>query len=66
MRSIAFADFLIGVGVLLVIEGLLFAAAPGWMRRALESVLHTPDIILRLSGIGTAVLGLIVIWLIRW
>lgn len=66
MRSIAFADFLIGVGMLLVIEGLLFAAAPGWMRRAMESVLQTPDIVLRLSGIGTAVLGLIVIWLIRW
>ena len=66
MRSIAFADFLIGVGMLLVIEGLLFAAAPGWMLRAMESVLHTPDTILRLSGIGTAVLGLIVIWLIRW
>ena len=66
MRSIAFADFLIGVGMLLVIEGLLFAAAPGWMRKAMESVLHTPDTILRLSGIGTAIVGLIVIWLIRW
>jgi uncharacterized protein YjeT (DUF2065 family) len=66
MRSIAFADFLIGVGMLLVIEGLIFAAAPGWMRKAMESVLHTPDTILRLSGIGTAIVGLIVIWLIRW
>jgi uncharacterized protein YjeT (DUF2065 family) len=52
--------------MLLVIEGLIFAAAPGWMRRAMESVLHTPDIVLRLTGIGTAVLGLILIWLIRW
>ena len=33
MRSIAFADFLIGVGILFVLEGLLFAAIPGWMRR---------------------------------
>ncbi len=66
MRSIAFADILIGLGMLLVIEGLVFAAAPGWMRRAMESVLHTPDHILRLTGIGTAVVGLIVIWLIRW
>jgi len=26
MRSIAFADFLIGVGILFVLEGLMFAA----------------------------------------
>ncbi len=37
MRSIAFADFLIGVGILFVFEGLLFAAVPGWMRRAMET-----------------------------
>ncbi|MGB3865225.1 MAG: DUF2065 domain-containing protein [Xanthobacteraceae bacterium] len=66
MRSIAFSDILIGLGMLLVIEGLVFAAAPGWMRRAMESVLHTPDNILRLTGLGTAVAGLIVIWLVRW
>ena len=29
MRSIAFADFLIGLGILFVLEGLMFAASPG-------------------------------------
>ena len=52
MRSIAFADFLIGVGILLVFEGLLFAAVPGWMRRAMVSALAMPDNILRMVGIG--------------
>ena len=42
MRSIAFADFLIGVGILFVLEGLLFAAIPAWMRRAMKSALATP------------------------
>jgi hypothetical protein len=65
MRSIAFSDFLIGVGVLLVIEGLLFAASPEWMRRAMKSAMATPDHILRAVGIGSAVAGLILIWLIR-
>ena len=32
MGSIAFGDFLIGVGILFVLEGILFAAGPGWMR----------------------------------
>ena len=55
MRSIAFADFLIGVGILFVLEGIMFAASPTWMRRAMKSALATPDNILRAVGIGSAV-----------
>jgi uncharacterized protein len=65
MRSIAFADFLIGVGVLFVIEGLMFAASPTWMRKAMKSAIASPDNLLRAVGIGSAVIGLIVIWVVR-
>jgi uncharacterized protein len=65
MRSIAFADFLIGVGILFVLEGLLFAASPSWMRRAMKSAVMTPDNILRMVGIASAVAGLLLIWLVR-
>jgi uncharacterized protein YjeT (DUF2065 family) len=65
MRSIAFADFLIGLGILFVLEGLLFAASPSWMRRAMQSASMTPDNILRAVGIGSAVVGLVLIWLVR-
>jgi uncharacterized protein len=65
MRSIAFGDFLIGLGILFVIEGLLFAASPTWMRKAMKSAITTPDNILRVVGIGSAVVGLIVIWAVR-
>jgi len=65
MRSIGFADFLIGVGILFVLEGLLFAASPAWMRRAMKAALATPDNVLRAVGIGSAVFGLILIWAIR-
>ena len=61
----AFADFFIGVGILCVLEGLLFAAFPAWMRKAMKSALATPDNILRMVGIGSAVAGLILIWLAR-
>ena len=57
MRSIAFADFLIGLGILFVLEGLMFAASPAWMRRAMKSALATPDNILRIVGIGSAVVN---------
>ena len=65
MRSIAFADFLIGLGILFVLEGLLFAASPAWMRRAMKSAQAMPDNLLRAIGIGSAVAGLVLIWLIR-
>jgi uncharacterized protein YjeT (DUF2065 family) len=35
------------------------------MRRAMKSALATPDNILRIVGIGSAVVGLILIWVIR-
>jgi uncharacterized protein YjeT (DUF2065 family) len=65
MRSIAFADFLIGLGILFVLEGLLFAAVPAWMRRAMKSALATPENVMRIAGIGSAVVGLLLIWAVR-
>jgi uncharacterized protein YjeT (DUF2065 family) len=65
MRSIAFADFLIGLGILFVLEGLMFAASPAWMRKAMKSAIATPDNILRAVGIGSAVAGLVLIWVMR-
>jgi uncharacterized protein YjeT (DUF2065 family) len=53
------------VGILFVIEGLLFAASPTWMRKAMKSALSMPDNILRAVGIGSAVVGLILIWIVR-
>jgi hypothetical protein len=35
------------------------------MRRAMKIALVTPDSILRAAGIGSAVAGLILIWLVR-
>jgi uncharacterized protein YjeT (DUF2065 family) len=65
MRSIAFGDFLIGLGILFVLEGIMFAAAPIWLKRAMKSAMATPEPILRAAGIGSAVAGLILIWLVR-
>jgi uncharacterized protein YjeT (DUF2065 family) len=65
MGSIAFADFLIGLGILFVLEGILFAAAPALTRRAMKSALATPEPVLRMVGIGSAVAGLLLIWLVR-
>ena len=65
MRSLGFVDFLIGIGILFVLEGILFAASPAFMRRAMKSAMATPDNILRTVGIVSAVIGLLLIWFVR-
>ena len=59
------SDFLAALGLVFVIEGLIFAAFPDAAKRAMTSVLETPDISLHLIGIGSALVGLIIVWLVR-
>jgi uncharacterized protein YjeT (DUF2065 family) len=59
------SDFLAAVGLVFVIEGLIFAAFPGPAKRAMESVVGTPEQKLRMIGLGSAVVGLLVVWLAR-
>jgi len=58
-------DFLAALGLVFVIEGLIFAAFPGPAKRSMAAVVGTPDVTLRMIGIGAAVLGLILVWLVR-
>jgi len=48
-----------------VIEGLIFAAFPGHAKAAMKSVMETPDATLRGIGLGAAIVGLILVWLVR-
>jgi uncharacterized protein YjeT (DUF2065 family) len=59
------SDFLAAVGLVFVIEGLIFAALPGHAKRAMTSVLETPEATLRAIGLGSAVIGLLIVWLAR-
>jgi uncharacterized protein YjeT (DUF2065 family) len=59
------SDFLVALGVVLVLEGLLFAAFPGPAKRAMASAMETPDATLRIVGIVSAVIGLLAVWAIR-
>ena len=59
------SDFLVALGLVLAIEGLVFAAFPGTAKRAMESVLETPEGPLRLVGILSALAGVALIWLVR-
>ena len=59
------SDCLAAVGLVFVIEGLIFAAFPNHAKKAIASVLDTPDGLLRLIGLGSAIVGLIIVWLVR-
>jgi hypothetical protein len=58
-------DFIVAFGLVFVIEGLVFAAFPGTAKRAVEAITETPEPVLRLIGLGSAIGGLIVIWYLR-
>ena len=59
-------DFLAALGLVFVIEGLIFAAFPGHAKKAVMSVLETPEVSLRAIGLGSALAGLLLVALARW
>jgi uncharacterized protein len=59
------AQFLVAIGLVLVIEGLLFAAFPAAAKRLAASAIESPETSLRVAGIVSAVLGIVIIWLVR-
>ena len=59
------SDFLVALGLVFVIEGLIFAALPGSAKKAMAAVLETPDSVLRIVGIVSAVIGVVLVWLVR-
>ena len=58
-------EFFIGLGMMFVFEGLLLIASPSAMRKAMEVAMATPDPVLRMTGTGSAVAGLILIWVVH-
>ncbi len=59
------ADLGVAIGLVLVIEGLVWALAPRLGRRLLEAASETPEQSLRLVGTVAVAAGVLLIWLIR-
>lgn len=58
-------DLATALALMLVIEGVLYAAFPSAMRRAIEAALTLPETTLRAAGLVAAVVGVAVVWAIR-
>ena len=59
------ADFFAALGLVLVIEGLLYAVAPDLARRIAETARLTPTDSLRVAGVVAVASGVGIVWLVR-
>jgi uncharacterized protein len=59
------SDFLAAIGLLFAIEGLIFAAFPLLAKRAMAAGLEQPDGRLRVTGLVSALIGVLIVWWVR-
>jgi len=59
------SDFVVAIGLVFALEGILFAAFPALVKQAMAHVVETHDGPLRLIGIASAVIGVVLVWLVR-
>lgn len=52
-------------GLVLVIEGLLYALFPDFMRRAMAQMLALPEAQIRTAALVSVALGVGIVWLVR-
>ncbi len=58
-------DLFVALGLLLVIEGVVYGGMPQLARRLAAEVLAAPEAWLRGAGIAAAAFGVIIVWLAR-
>lgn len=58
-------ELLTAIGLVLVIEGLIWAVFPRYGRRMLEMVSETPEQQLQIGGAVAVAIGVAIVWLIR-
>ncbi len=58
-------DLLTALALVLVIEGSIYALFPEGMQQMMSRVLEMPPSTLRYTGLGLAILGVGLAWLIR-
>jgi len=58
-------DFLAAIGLFFAIEGIIFAAFPLAAKRAIAAALDMPDGRLRIAGLVSALIGVLIVWLVR-
>jgi uncharacterized protein YjeT (DUF2065 family) len=58
-------DLAVAIGLVLVIEGLVWALVPRLGRKLLEATAETPESTLRLAGALAVAAGVFIVWMVR-
>ena len=58
-------DLIAALGLALAVEGILFAAFPEAVKRAMIEAAQAPGDRMRLVGILSAVIGVVIVWVAR-
>lgn len=59
------SDLIVALGLVLVIEGLIWALYPDLGRRLLATAVATPEDTLRKAGWVAVAIGALVVWMVR-
>ena len=59
------SDFIAAIGLVLVIEGLVYGGFPHLAKRLGAEVQGMPENLLRIGGLMAIALGVLVVWLVR-
>ena len=58
-------DLLMALGLVLVIEGLLYALVPGHLKTMMTAMQKLSDDQLRVAGVAAVAIGVVFVWLVR-
>lgn len=64
-RGNVLKDLVVAIGLMLALEGALYAAIPAIMKRLMGDAMRQSDQIVRWVGFGSLVIGVVLVWLIR-
>jgi hypothetical protein len=59
------SDLLVAVGLVLAMEGALYALFPDFMRRVAAQAVEMAPETLRMGGAASVCLGVLIVWLVR-
>jgi uncharacterized protein YjeT (DUF2065 family) len=65
MGVLGLGDLAVGLGLVLVIEGVLLALLPETLKRMVATVLTQPVDSLRIGGVVSVLIGVLIVWLVR-
>jgi uncharacterized protein YjeT (DUF2065 family) len=58
-------DFFAAMGLVLVVEGLIYGGFPRLAKKLATEVLATPENALRIAGLAAIAIGVGIVWMVR-